>query len=53
MARKVNLEKVLASLDTMCPRCEKAISPAEVRRADFDLMECPACGEKFAPIPTA
>jgi predicted RNA-binding Zn-ribbon protein involved in translation (DUF1610 family) len=48
--RNVNLEKVLASLDTICAKCGKAISPAEVKRIDFELMECPACGERFTPI---
>jgi hypothetical protein len=31
MARKVNLEKVLASLNTVCPKRGKKISPAEAR----------------------
>ena len=47
--KKVNLEKVLASLDTICPKCGKVISPFEVRRIDFQRMECPACGERFTP----
>ena len=51
MTRKVNLEKVQASLDAACPKCGKAISPAEVRRIDFERIECPACGERFAPRP--
>jgi ribosomal protein S27AE len=45
--KKINLEKVLASLDTICPKCGKVITPVEVRRIDFDHMECPACGELF------
>jgi hypothetical protein len=44
MPRKVNLEKVQASLDAVSPKCGKAISPAEVRRVDFERIECPACG---------
>ena len=48
-SRKINLAKVQASLDTICPKCGKTISPAEVRRVDFTRMECPACGERFAP----
>jgi ribosomal protein S27AE len=48
-SRKVNLEKVQASLDKVCPKCGKVISPPEVRRIDFDRIECPACGEQFAP----
>jgi ribosomal protein S27AE len=45
--KKINLEKVLASLDTICPKCGKVITPAEVKRIDFERMECPACGEQF------
>ena len=47
VTRKLNLDKVQASLDKVCPKCGKAISPAEVRRIDFERMECPACGERF------
>jgi len=45
--KKINLEKVLASLDTMCPKCGKVITPAEVQRVDFERMKCPACGVLF------
>jgi ribosomal protein L37AE/L43A len=48
-ARKINLEKVRASLDAVCPKCGKLIAPANVRRIDFERIECPVCGEKFAP----
>ena len=47
--RKINLEKVRASLDKVCPKCGALISPAEVRRIDFERIECPVCGEQFAP----
>ena len=50
-ARKINREKVLASLDAVCPRCGKVITPAEVRRIDFERIECPVCAERFAPSP--
>ena len=30
-SRKVNLERVQASLDVVCPKCGKKISPAEAR----------------------
>jgi ribosomal protein S27AE len=50
-SRKINLEKVLASLDAVCPKCGKSISPAEVRRIDFERIECPVCGERFVPRP--
>jgi ribosomal protein S27AE len=45
---KVNLKKVLASLNTLCPLCGCSISPAEVLRIDFDRMRCPNCGEIFS-----
>ena len=48
-SRKVNREKVQASLDVVCPKCGKVITPAEVRRVDFQNIVCPACGEQFAP----
>jgi predicted RNA-binding Zn-ribbon protein involved in translation (DUF1610 family) len=50
-SRKINLEKVRASLDAVCPKCGKVITPAEVRRIDFEHIECPVCGERFAPRP--
>jgi hypothetical protein len=46
--KKINLEKVLASLDAKCPKCGKVVPPADVRRIDFDRIECPVCGECFA-----
>jgi hypothetical protein len=52
-SRKINREKVLASLDKVCPKYGKVISPAEVRRIDFEHIECPACGGRFAPRPAS
>jgi hypothetical protein len=52
-SRKVNLEKVQASLDAVCPKCGRMIPPAEVRRIDFERIECPECcarpDESLAP----
>jgi hypothetical protein len=48
-SRKLNLDKVRASLDAVCPKCGGLISPAEVRRIDFERIESPVCGEQFAP----
>ena len=45
MVRKVNFERVRASLDTVPEVVE--ISPAEVRPIDFERIECAACGERF------
>jgi hypothetical protein len=43
--------RVLASLDKVCPKCAHVITPAKVRRIDFERIECPVCGERFAPGP--
>jgi hypothetical protein len=43
-ARKINLEKVRASLDALCPKYGRVIPPAEVRRIDFERIERPVCG---------
>ncbi len=50
-SRKINLERVRASLDAVCPKCGNLTSPAEVRRIDFERIECPVCGERFVPSP--
>jgi ribosomal protein S27AE len=45
--KKINLEKVRASLNTVCPKCGKVITPAEMQPIDFERMKCPACGKLF------
>jgi ribosomal protein S27AE len=47
--QKINMEKVLACQDTVCPKCGHRIPPAEVQRIDFTRVKCPACGEAFVP----
>jgi hypothetical protein len=49
--KKINFEEVLASLDKVCPKCGALLSPADVRRIDFERIECPVCGEQFVPSP--
>jgi hypothetical protein len=49
-ARKINLEKVQASLDAVC-REMRRLDFAQVRRIDFERIECPVCGEQFVPSP--
>ena len=44
---KVNLAKVLASLNTTCPECGYSIVPSEIVRIDFERQKCPKCGEIF------
>jgi hypothetical protein len=42
-----DLEKVRASLDKTCPKCGFTITPDQVKRVDFDRIECTKCCEKF------
>jgi predicted RNA-binding Zn-ribbon protein involved in translation (DUF1610 family) len=44
---KINLEKVMAALNTVCPNCGHVITPAEIQRIDFELMQCPKCAHVF------
>jgi predicted RNA-binding Zn-ribbon protein involved in translation (DUF1610 family) len=44
--QKINLAKVNAALDTPCPKCGYSITPAEIRRVDFEHVECPECVAK-------
>jgi predicted RNA-binding Zn-ribbon protein involved in translation (DUF1610 family) len=43
---KINLENVLASLSTLCPKCGHQIQPSEIRRVSNTEMRCPKCLEK-------
>jgi ribosomal protein S27AE len=44
---KINRAKVLAALNTICPKCGYSISPAQIVRIDFERMRCPECGAVF------
>ena len=46
---KINLEKIKASLFTLCTECGYKIPPAEERRIDGERMRCPKCGAAFIP----
>jgi ribosomal protein S27AE len=47
--QKINLEKVLSSLNTVCPKCGYSIPPERMRRVDFERIKCPECSECFVP----
>ena len=47
--QKINLEKVMASLNTVCPKCGCTITPDRIRRIDFERIECPECRARFVP----
>jgi len=44
---KINLEMILASLNTTCTACGYSIPPNEILGIDFDTVKCPKCGEVF------
>jgi len=45
--KKIDLNRVLEAMNTTCPSCAHVITPAEIRRVDFEQMRCPKCGEVF------
>ena len=47
MGRKIDLAKVMASLNTLCPKCGYSIPPNETQRVTFTEMKCPKCKEVF------
>ena len=47
---KIDLQKVLASLNTPCPKCGHQITPAERNRVTWEEIECPKC-DKWTTIP--
>lgn len=47
--KRIDLDRVMAALDIRCPKCACTITPDRIRRLDFEQIECPECGEKFAP----
>lgn len=47
VSKRIHLDRVLASQKTACPKCGRAIEPAEIRRVNFEEMVCPSCGSQF------
>jgi transposase len=45
--QKINLDKVKASLATLCPHCHYSISPAEIIRFSSEQINCPKCEAVF------
>jgi ribosomal protein S27AE len=47
IGRKINLENVMAPLNTPCPKCGYSIPPNETQRVSFTEMRCPKCNAVF------
>src|SRR5215472_452418 len=43
--KKINFEKVMAALNTTCPTCQAVIEPAQIRRLNFEEIQCDAIFE--------
>jgi len=48
-SRKLDLEKIRATLNATCPHCNTSIPPDKQVRLDFEHMKCPGCGQTFTP----
>jgi predicted RNA-binding Zn-ribbon protein involved in translation (DUF1610 family) len=46
---KINLEKIRASLFTLCTECGYKVQSGEWRRVDGEKLRCPKCGAAFIP----
>jgi len=47
--RKLDREKIRASLNVKCTRCGAEIPPSRRVRIDFEHLRCPSCGQTFTP----
>ena len=47
--KKINLAKVLSSLNVTCPHCGASLAPNERQRLDNDRLRCLKCGKAFGP----
>lgn len=45
--KKINMEAVLAHIDTICPKCGYRITPDKIVRVDWERQRCPECGDVF------
>jgi len=47
--RKLDPEKIHASMNATCPHCGASIPPDQQMRIDFERMKCPKCAKLFDP----
>ncbi len=48
---KLDLEKLRASMDVICPKCGIRIPPERQLRVDWEHLKCPGCGQAFVSSP--
>ena len=46
---RLDLAKIRASLNTLCPHCGHSITPEERTHVDTEHLECPLCKKRFIP----
>jgi len=49
--KKINLQKVLASLYIVCTQCQAKIEPSQILRVRWDTVKCSYCAAVFVPQP--
>jgi ribosomal protein S26 len=47
--RKLDREKIRASLNVKCTHSSATIPPDKQMRIDFEHLRCPSCGQTFTP----
>jgi rubredoxin len=45
--KRIDLAKVLTSLDVVCPECSCSIPPDQMERVGNEQMKCPLCDAVF------
>jgi hypothetical protein len=45
--KKIDREKVLASVNVTCPNCGRIIGPQDIRRVSWEEILCPDCENRF------
>jgi hypothetical protein len=45
--KKIDMEKVRASLNIICPKCGRIIEPQDIKRVSWEEILCPDVGNRF------
>jgi hypothetical protein len=46
---KINLRKIRATLNLVCPKCQAEIEPSQIMRVNFEEIKCPFCDSIVKP----